>query len=134
MDTLEGLVYAARTGGAVRLLGRSFGPDSRIDPKYEGPRYDIYEVFAPVRTRQDRQIRMRRYYFDSSTGLLASTRYADASFSPPLKVETRFSNWQEVDGSVYPGRIERYENGNVAFSFVVTTASSHPRLSATQSR
>ena len=126
-DTIEGMVYSVRSGGALRLLGRGFGPDPRAVPDYKGPRYDIYEVTAPVRSRQDRQVRMKRYYFDSASGLLVSTRYMDPTFSSGLNVETRFSEWLQANGSLYPGRIERYENGQIIFSFIVTAASSHPR-------
>ena len=127
MDTIEGMVYSVRSGGAMRLLGRGFGPNPRAVPDYKGPRFDIYEITAPVRTRQDRQLRFKRYYFDSDTGFLVSTRYTDPTVSPGIRVETRFLNWQRVDGSAYPGRIERYENGNPVFSFVVATASSRGR-------
>jgi hypothetical protein len=123
MDTVEGLVYAARSGAAVKLLGRNFGPDPRVEPQYRGPRYDVYEVLGPVRLRQDRQMQLKRYYFDSKTGLLSSTRYSDASRSPAAKVETLFSEWQNVEGSAFPGKIERYENDTLIFSFIVTAAS-----------
>jgi hypothetical protein len=134
MDSVEGMIHAARTGAHVRLIGRGFGPDPRINREYEGVRYDIYEVIAPDRSRQDRKLTMKRYYFDSSTGLLLSTRYSDQSYSPPLKVETRFSNWDQGNGSAYPKRIEHFENGNLIFSFVVSTASSQSRQNITKFR
>ena len=134
MDTVEGLVYAARNGAAVRLLGRNFGPDPRVEPQYRGPRYDIYEVLGPVRSRQDRQMQLKRYYFDSRTGLLSITRYSDASRSPAVRVETRFSEWQKVEGSAFPGKIERYENDTLIFSLVVTAASSRAAQNAVSFR
>lgn len=134
MDTIEGMVYSVRSGGAVRLLGRGFGADPRVVPDYKGPRYDIYEVTAPVRSRQDQQVRIKRYYFDSASALLVSTRYTDPTVSSGLNVETRFSEWRQVNGSLYPGRIERYENGQSIFSFIVTAASSHPRQAAANFR
>jgi hypothetical protein len=134
MDTVEGMAYSLRSGGAMQLLGRRFGPDARTVRDYKGPWFDIYEVTAPTRSRQDRQLRMKRYYFDSDTRLLISTRYTDPAVSPSQTVETRFSNWQQLDGSVYPGRIERYENGQLAFSIVVTTASGRPRHDSTNFR
>jgi hypothetical protein len=131
----EDRVYGSvRSGGAVRLIGRGFGPDPRVAPNYTGARYDVYEVIAPARSRQERQLRSKRYYFDSKTGFLDSTRYSAPSSSPALPVETRFSNWRMVEGSAYPGRIDRYENGNLIFSFIVSTASSRPRRDATKFR
>ena len=134
MDSIEGMTYWARSGAHVRLIGRGFGPDPRINPDYQGVRYDIYEVIAPDRLRQDRKLTTKHYYFDSSTGLLLSTRYVDQSYSPPLKVETRFSNWDKSSGSAYPKRIEHFENGNLVFSFVVSTVSSQSRQDITKFR
>jgi hypothetical protein len=123
VDTVEGLMYAARHGAAVRLVGRNFRPDPRVEPHYSGPHYDIYEVLAAVRSHQGRPLQLKRYYFDSNTGLLSSTRYSDASRSPALEVETRFSDWQKLEGSAFPGKIERYENDTPVFSLIVTAAS-----------
>jgi len=135
MDTVEGLIYSSRSGGSVRLLGRHFGPAPGAGLKdYTGPYYDIYEALAPVRSRADRQLRMKRYYFDSQSQMLVSTRYMDSSFSPPVRVETRFSNWQEVEGSAYPAKIERYENDNLVFSLAVTSATSRARGNAASFR
>jgi hypothetical protein len=130
MDTVEGMIYSARSGGAMRLLGRRFGPDPRAVRDYRGPWYDIFEVIAPVRSRQDRQIRLRLYYFDSDSRLLLSTRYTDTSVSPGLKVETRFSDWRQVEGSNYPGRIERYENDQRAFTLITAAASGRSQRDA----
>jgi len=72
--------------------------------------------------------RSRLYYFDSLTGLLQSTRYYDRSRPTPVKLETRFSDWRSIDGSAYPGRLDRYERGQRVFSFIVNTISAAPRL------
>lgn len=134
MDTPEGMFASLQAGAAMRLLGRDFGPDPRVDPGYTGPRYDIYEVAAPTRTRRDEMLRVKRYYFDSATGLLISTRYEDPTVGRGLKVETRFSEWRTMDGSQYPGRVDRYEDGRLVFSFAVATASSGPKAAAALSR
>lgn len=127
LDMPEGMLSSLQQGASVRLLGRRFGPDPRKAPNYAGPRYDIYEVMAHVRTRANPVARIKRYYFDSKTGLLARVRYSDATVSPAVNVETRFSGWTNVAGSAYPGGIERYENGRLVFSFNTATVSSGPR-------
>jgi hypothetical protein len=128
MDSDEGMLYALRTGASVQLLGRGFAPNSAAVPGYKGPRYDIYEIIGPGRNANDPAMRTRRFYFDSSTGLLASTRYTDAT---GRSIETRFLNWGNVDGSVFPGKIERYANGRQIFSFVAAAVSSQPRHDTT---
>jgi hypothetical protein len=123
---VEGMLSSMKTGAAVRLLGRRFGPDPKKVPNYTGPRYDIYEITAPLRVRNDQLVRTKRYYFDSKAGLLLTTKYYDRTVSPAISVDTRFSDWLTVDGSAFPGRIDRYENGRPIFSFVVGTVSAGP--------
>ena len=118
MDTVEGMMESMRSGAAVRFLGSGFGPDPRIEPDYKGPRYDIYEVTTTARCRKDRPVLTKRYYFDSNSGLLLSTRYYDRSKSVPIKIETRFSVWGDIEGSKYPARIEHYVDGKLQFDFI----------------
>jgi len=133
-DSVEGFLETLRLGGALRLLGRRFRPDPRRFPGYTGPSFDIYELSVAVRARRNRPARTKRYYFDWRTGLLHGARYTDFSQTPVLRVETRFSGWMDVDRSAYPGRIERYENGRLVFSFVATAISAGPRGSPSDFR
>jgi len=123
-DTAAGLLVAANQGAAVTLLGRGFRPDPSVAPGYDGPSFDIFEVAAEVPTRPDRLTRGKRFYFDTDTGLLHSTRYEDRGQA----VETRFSDWARIDGSFHPGRIERFENGTRMFSFIATGVSASPAI------
>jgi hypothetical protein len=118
MDTVEGMMESMRKGAAVQFLGSGFRPDPRIEPDYKGPSYDIYEVTTTVRCRRDQLVRTKRYYFDSNTGLLLSTRYYDRSGKTPIKMETRYSVWGDIDGSKYPARIEHYADGKLQFDFI----------------
>lgn len=116
-DTAEGMLASIKDGAAVHLIGR------RV--RTEQGAQDIFEVAGPARSTG--RERLKRYHFDSETGLLAGTRYIDETRSPPSNVEIRFSDWRRVDGSAYPGRIERFENGHPAFSLTVTTIAASPR-------
>jgi hypothetical protein len=117
-DFPEGMFDSVQNGGAIRFLGRGFGPDPNTVPNYGGPRYDIYEVSSSVRCRQDQLTRLKRYFFDTNTGLLQRTQYYDRSGSSTVKVETRFSVWGSLDGSAYPARIDHYEDGQLVFTFI----------------
>jgi hypothetical protein len=129
-DSPEGMIYAIRNGASMQLLGRGFVSDAkRSDPQV--PRYDIYEVTASDRTNKASGLRVRRYYFDSQTGLLASTRYTDRN---GVSVETRFLAWTQVDGAAYPSRIERYENGRLTFSFIAGTVAAKSKRDPAVSR
>jgi hypothetical protein len=117
-DFPEGLLDSVQKGAAIRLLGRGFGPSPSATQAYTGPRYDIYEVSAPVQCRQDQLTRLKRYLFDTNTGLLQRTQYYDRSGSSTVKMETRFSVWGNIDGSAYPARIDHYEDGQLIFTFI----------------
>ena len=116
-DTTEGLFYSLQKGASMVLLGHDFQLDSQSASELNPVRYDIYVVTAPDRLRRAHLLQVRRFYFDSKTGLLASTRYSDLE---GINIETRFSNWKYVDGSAYPMTIERYENGRLTFSINAT--------------
>lgn len=118
MDMPEGMFLSAQRSVAISFLGHGFGPDPRIAPQYNGPRYDIYEVTGPIWFRKDGMIRRKMYYFDTLNGLLQSARYYDGTVAAKPKIQTRFMDWQIIDGSAYPDRIDRYEGGQAVFSFV----------------
>jgi len=126
-DTPEAMSYSVRKGASIVLLGHDFQPNSRAASNVKGPRYDIYVVTAPDRIRGGRTLQSRRFYFDSTTGLLASTRYSD---SAGVNVETRFLNWERMDGSGYPTTIERYENGRFTFSIISSRVTDQPQRNA----
>jgi len=117
-DFVEGMLESVKKGAAVRLIGRAFKPDTKLNPKYDGPRYDIYQISSPVLCSLDRMFRSKLYYFDHKTGLLQSVRYGDRSLDPPVQVETRFSMWGYIDGSAYPARIDYFNDGKLVFSFI----------------
>jgi hypothetical protein len=114
-DIAEAMITSTRDGAAVQLLGRHIRPDSAVAS--EVAEVDIYEWSGPIRSNPRKIDRLKRFAFDSSTGLLAYTEYLDEAFSPPLNVRIRFADWKTIDGSAYPGRIERRENGRLTFSW-----------------
>src|SRR6185436_20097700 len=74
LDTPEGMFYSVQKGASLVFMGHDFQPDSRTESEVKGPRYDVYLVTAPDRIRRAGTLQSRRFYFDSTTGLLASTR------------------------------------------------------------
>jgi len=113
-DSAEGMMASIREGAALQLLGRFV----KSTPDSSGRLYDIYEWSGPIKSKPQSPYRLKRYLFDSATRLLAYTEYSDDSFSPPLSVRTVFSDWRKIDGSSYPGRVDRIENGFLSFSWV----------------
>jgi hypothetical protein len=126
-DTTEGMFASVKDGAAVQMIARRVDSDPTRERGKSSTLYDIFEVSAPVRSSATYLERLKRYVFDSQTGLLASTQYLDEMSSPPMAVETRFSDWRQVEGSAYPGRIERLENGRTVFSLSVHAIEAAPR-------
>jgi hypothetical protein len=133
-DVVEGMLTSIQDGAAIRLLGREFKPGATVAPSYTGSGYDIFEVASRIPFGMTEKVRMKFYYFDSTSGLLLNTRYQDGSVVPAVRVETRFSDWRLVDGSAYPSRIERYENDRRVFSFTTTNISGAPAIAAANFR
>jgi len=126
MDSAEGMFESVRHNAAVRSLGYGIALDPENYPEYKGQKFDIYEVTGPVRSRQDRALRMRLYHFDSTTGLLVRTQYLDHSVNPPVKVETRYSVWGEIAGSKFPARIEHFREGKLQFTYISESIELNP--------
>jgi hypothetical protein len=118
-DTAEAFFYGFGANRAYRLLGQRFRSDDGTTPNFHGPWYDVYEVTGPVNAQPTVPPRWKCYYFNSDTGLLAMTQYADDA---GRQVTTRFSNWTSVNGESYPQQIVRFENGTPVFTFNVTSA------------
>ena len=130
-DTAEGMLVSIRDGAAATLVGRRVLEALENPPRETVQRHDVFEVVVPVRSSPTTTERLKRYFFDSETGLLAKTQYLDETFSPPVNIETLFSDWRSEAGSAYPGRIERRENGYPAFSLTLSSIVALPRLDPT---
>jgi hypothetical protein len=127
-DTAEGLLASVKGGSAVQLLGRDVRSVTDRKGTEDSKRFDVYEVSGAIGSSARSVDRLKRYFFDSATGLLSQTQYIDDTFAPPLDVVTEFSDWRIQDGSAYPWQILRTENGRTAFSFAVTSIEALPRL------
>jgi hypothetical protein len=126
MDTTEGMLESLQHGAAASIQGLN------VLEKETGRRYDVFEVVAPVRSSWDSPIRYKLYFFDSQTGFLARTQYSNGPKNS--NVEVRFSDWRVVDGSAYPGRIERLEDGVSSFAFSVDEVAAAARGEAAEFR
>jgi hypothetical protein len=126
MDTAEGMLESLQKGASASIQGLN------VIEKATGRFYDIVEVVGPVRTSFDAPLRYKLYFFDSKTGLLARTQYLNSSQNS--NVQVRFSDWRVIDGSSYPGRIERLENGIASFSFAANEIVASPRGEAAEFR
>lgn len=117
LDMPDGILIALQKSAELRLLGLNSGPDPDKYPNYDGPRYDVYDLTTRLEYN-DNIWRHKRYYFDSQTKLLHKTRYKDQSMSPFVEVETYYSMWGSIEGSAFPARISRFENGKEVFTFI----------------
>jgi hypothetical protein len=120
-DSIEGVLAAIQENSAVRLIGKNFPAGPNDSPDYKGQTYDIYQVATKLAFRNDQITRIKKYYFDSKTQHLCMVRYTDETVNPPIAVETHYSIWGEIDGSVFPAEVDHFENGKSVFSFIAET-------------
>jgi hypothetical protein len=120
-DTAEGFLASLKDGAKAEIVGFGIVP-AESQQALLPEAYDVFRVETAVKTRSDHQTRTKLYFFDSATGYLTKTRYEDGRSD----VEVRFSNWHREDGSAFPGRIERYENNQMQFSFDVQSITVRP--------
>jgi hypothetical protein len=116
-DSAEGMFALIATGGAVRILGEGFRPSPKENPGYTGPTFDLIEVASSIRTRRNRAVRTKRYYYDSRSSLLHKVRYIDPESTTRTIIETKLSDWRVVDGVAVPGQIERFEGARRSVLF-----------------
>jgi hypothetical protein len=124
-DTAEAFFYGFGSNGGYRLLGQRFRADDGKTPDYQGPWYDVYEVNSTVKAQGAGTRRWKMYFFNSDTGRLAMTRYADGN---KKAITTQFNNWTTINGESYPQQIVRLENGTTVFTFNIATATIGPAV------
>jgi hypothetical protein len=121
-DSAESYFYSYGVTAAARYLGGLYRTDNGKNPAYAGPWYDIYELTLPVAVQPGSPREQKLYYFDSGTKLYTQSRYQTESGGKTVSVQTVYSNWSRVNGQVFPGRIERFENGTSVFSLAVSSS------------
>ena len=124
-DSAESFFYGFHNGVAYRLLGQGFRVDDgkAIDDK--GPWYDVYAASGQAKSQPGKPHRLKHFYFDSRTGLLARTRYSNGE----MIVTTEFSNWIKSNGQAFPTKIVRSEGNIAVFTFAITSEASAPAVS-----
>jgi hypothetical protein len=118
-DTAESFLAKFGPGASVRRLGDRFKVKGETG---FGSQVDIYEVVSPVTLKRNKQTTMKRYMFDSGTGLLRRVVYAATQSGKVVLVQTLLSNYSFASGYPVPGRIARSVDGTEVFAFTLTSA------------
>jgi len=109
-DSAEHFFAAQMQGAAMRFLGSRFRADDGSSADYDGPYFDIYKMGDQVKASgQERAAKL--YYFNSDTFLLERVTYVINRDGTDVNVETKLSDWREVEGQQVARRLERLENG-----------------------
>ena len=123
-DSPEGMLFAVRRNAGLRAIATFARFDDGSTPNYKGPLVDILQVTGPTESRDAKTTRVKHYFFDSTTRLLAEVDYfvkrADGSTAA---VRVQRSNWTTVNGEKVPGTVTRIENGQVALSLSTSSQS-----------
>ncbi len=118
-DSMDAFLYSVQYKGGLRFLGRGFRTDDGTTPNYQGPYYDIWVRYAPVTVLPERPMRVKHFYFDSTTKLLAKSRYMVSQNGAETVVEVQYTGWHSSGGRMIPSQIVRQENGQAVLSVVV---------------
>jgi hypothetical protein len=108
-DMPDTLMLAIVVGNGFRLIGGGF-------PNPAGGTCDVYDVPIQGQTNKSVPYQLKRYCFDSATGLLQSVLHLDEFTKALSRVETHFGNWQTINGQAIPGGVVRLRNGSQVFS------------------
>jgi G:T/U-mismatch repair DNA glycosylase len=121
-DMIESLVYdgaehffiSQTRGLPIRALGSRFRSE-------DGRYFDIYELTDSVNAGTARRVQSKSYCFNSTTLLLEKVRYTVERDGGTIAVETRLGDWQTSERQRFPMRITRVENGNPAWTLVISS-------------
>ena len=117
-DSAEGVFF--NTGGQLRIVGTGVNPTGKTP--YQGILYNVLEVSTNAFVKNSKIARKKHFYFNSRTGDLEIVRYFTSKGNRNIMVETRRENWKQVNGRNIPGLITRLEDGQVRFSFLISSA------------
>ena len=120
-DTAEHFFATQMQGNAMRFLGARFRTDDGTSTNYEGPYYDIYQVADQIKASGQTRL-AKLYYFNADTLLLERVSYRAERDGSEIAVETRISDWRELEGQQTARRIERFENGKSVFVLSIASA------------
>ena len=120
-DFSDGFFRVAISEGSMRWVGGNFR--SLDEP---GRYFDIVEASYRTKVRGSAAEQVKRYYFDSSTKLLAKVVYRQANSRGVVNIESEFGDWTRVNGQAIPRRMVRREGGvemlRIQLPQVATTA------------
>jgi len=126
-DTAEHFFEGQSRGLATRLLGTRFRDGDGGGSGGGESFYDIYQVGESITIGRAARPRLKLYFVNSDTQLLARVRYEGGGGAETTRVEVAFE-WQQIDGQRVPKRVTRTEDGRAVLTLDVQTASVGPRV------
>ncbi len=119
LDTTENFLYQLDKNAPIRLLGHGFRVAGELG---FGAQVDIFQMTIPTPGRRDQQVRVKQFMFDSATGLLRRVSYNIFKNGQLTRINTEYSGYTALNGSLLPGAIIRQENGREVLRFQRTAA------------
>jgi hypothetical protein len=118
-DTAEAFLRGFEPGSSVRFLGDRFQVK---DAKGFGAELDVFEVVSAVTVRRDKRTSVKRFMFDSSSGLLHRVVYRTEQAGKTVTVQTVLSDYSSVGAHTLPGKIVRLVGDSEVFTLARTGA------------
>lgn len=123
-DSAETFLQTVVQGVVPRILGYGFAVEG---VKGFGSSLDIYETVQTIKSGKQEMKIVKRFGFDSGTGLLHWIIYPSFKGSAPVNVMTELSQYEAVDSYMLPKRIVRREGGVVVMEINLTVVQTGPK-------
>ena len=118
-DTADTFLDKVRQGYEPRMLGSRFRVPGAVG---FGAEMDIFEMALPVAARREATTAVKHFGFDSATGLLREVAYHRVLGASRIRHATRYSNYENVDGTPLSKQIERFQGAQRRFQINVASS------------
>lgn len=125
-NSAEHFFVGQSRGRPTRILGFYVRTDDGKAARYNGPWYDIYQVFESPAATSGRH-RPKLYLLSSTSRLLDQVVYQEDRLGTPVRVVTQLAEWQTIGNQKVATTIVRQENGQTVLRLAYTSTVLSPK-------
>jgi hypothetical protein len=120
-DATDHFFIGQMQGVATRFLGSHFRLDNGQSTNYNGPFYDIYQIWETIALKKDAaRLQLKHYYFNSQSQLLERIKYSlTEPNGKPIQIEIQLGGWKQFGGQYLPTSLQRLEDDSPVFILTI---------------